>query len=116
MMSLQLPPALARAYQRWRQLDVSFGHLAMGRHDAPLYDVENDLDHLHSSLCAEMDELMTGAGPLHRSHAGENLAVLAHVEGELTRVPVGEEEKQMLFTYIHVTRALVEELERFPAS
>ena len=111
---MALPPALVRAYHRWRQINVSFGHLASGQRRAPMYDVENDLDHLHSSLCTQMDELMTQARWSHRSSAGESLAVLAHIEQELVRVDWGDEEKQPLFVYIAATRELLEELERLP--
>jgi hypothetical protein len=112
---MPLPPALVRAYHRWRQLDVSFRHLEMGRRGAPTYGIENDLDHLHSSLCTEMDELMTHARWPHRSAAGEALAVLSHIEAELESLEVNDEDSEPLRTYIATTRELAEELERLPS-
>jgi hypothetical protein len=110
----QLPSALVLAYRQWRQLDVSFTHLAMGQRGAPTYDVENDLDHLHSSLCTQMDELMTHARWPHRAAAGEALAVLSHVEDQLGRLDVDDEITEPLREYIAATRELAEELERLP--
>jgi hypothetical protein len=112
---MTLPSALVRAYQRWRQLDVSFRHLEMGQQRAPTYAIENDLDHLHSSLCAEMDELMTQARWPHRAAAGEALAVLSHVESELETLGAPDDDTEPLRTYIATTRQLVEELERLPS-
>ena len=109
-----LPSSLVRAYHRWRQVNVSFPHLAAGQRRAPTYEIENDLDHLHSSLCTQMDELMTTARWSHRSVAGESLAVLAHIEGDLAQVNGGEEVRQPLIAYIAAARALLEELERLP--
>ncbi|HEV7992892.1 MAG TPA: hypothetical protein VGP25_13760 [Gemmatimonadaceae bacterium] len=111
---MSLPSALLSAYREWRELDVSFTHLEMGQRLAPTYDVENDLDHLHSSLCAQMDEIMTHSRSPHRSIAGETLAALSHIEAELDRIEVGFEERQSLRAYIAATRALAEELERLP--
>ena len=112
---MSLPSALVDAYKRWRQLDVSFRHLEMGQQRAPTYGIENDLDHLHSSLCAEMDELMTHARWPHRAAAGEALAVLSHVEAELETVGAQDEDVEPLRAYIATTRQLVEELERLPS-
>ena len=95
-------------------MDVSFPHLATGQRRAPTYEVENDLDHLHSSLCTQMDELMTTARWAHRSAAGESLAVLAHTAEALAQIEGGEEVKQPLVAYIAATRELLEELERLP--
>lgn len=113
-MAMSLPPALARAYQRWRQLELPFRNLETGRRRAPTYDVENDLDHLHSSLCTQLDELMTHARWPHRSAAGETLAVLSHIEDALDGVAADDEEKRPLRAYIAATRELAEELERLP--
>lgn len=113
---MALPPALVRACQRWQQMDVWFPHLASGQRRAPTYDIENDLDHLHSSLCTQMDELMTEGRWTHRSFAGENLAVLAHIEHALADVDGGEEAKQPLLAYVAAARELLEELERLPAT
>jgi len=113
--AMPLPSALVRAYHQWRKLDVSFRHLAMGERRAPTYGVENDLDHLHSSLCAEMDELMTHARWSHRAAAGEALAVLSHIESELETLDVSGEDVASLRTYITTTRELAEELERLPS-
>lgn len=109
-----LQPALVRAYERWRQVELPFRNLEAGRRRAPTYDVENDLDHLHSSLCTQMDELMTRARSPQRSAAGEALAVLAHVESRLGELGVSYEEKQPLLEYITATRELAEALERLP--
>jgi hypothetical protein len=111
---MPLPPALVSAYQRWRQIELPFRNLETGRRRAPTYDVENDLDHLHSSLCTQIDELMTRARWPQRSAAGEALAVLSHVESQLRDLEVGYEEKQLLLDYIAATRELAEELERLP--
>ena len=109
---MPLPPALVAAYQRWRRIELPFHNLEMGHRRAPTYDVENDLDHLHSSLCTQVDELMTQARWPHRSAAGEALAVLSHVESQLHDLDVGYEEKQALLAYIAATRELAEALER----
>lgn len=111
---MPLPPALVRAYHRWRQLELPFRNLETGRRRAPTYDVENDLDHLHSGLCAQIDELMTHARWPQRSAAGEALAVLSHVESQLRNLELGHEEKRPLLDYIAATRELAEELERLP--
>ena len=112
---MALPSTLVRAYHRWRQLDVSFRHLEMGQRRAPTYGIENDLDHLHSGLCAQLDELMTHSGWPHRAAAGETLAVLSHIEAELERLDVEDEDSEPLRTYIAATRELDEELERLPS-
>jgi hypothetical protein len=80
-----------------------------------MYGIENDLDHLHSSLCTEMDELMTHARWTHRSNAGEGLAVLSHIEAELETLEAEADETEPLRTYIATTRALLVELERLPS-
>ena len=111
---MPLPPTLLDAYQRWRRIELPFRNLEMGHRRAPTYDVENDLDHLHSSLCTQIDELMTQARWPQRSAAGEALAVLSHVEGELGNLALGYEERQPLLDYIAATRELARELERLP--
>lgn len=109
---MALPPALVHAYERWRRIELPFHHLETGRRHAPTYDIENDLDHLHSSICTQLDELMTHERRPHRSAAGEALAVLSHVEGRLRDLQVSFEEMQPLIDYIAATRELAEELER----
>jgi hypothetical protein len=109
---MALPSQLVRAYHRWRQINGPLRHLASGQRHAPTYDVENDLDHLHSSLCTQMDELMTAAQWSHRSSAGESLAVLAHIEQELNGVEASEDVKRPLLAYVAATRELLAELER----
>ena len=111
---MSLPAALVRAYERWRQIELPVRNLEAGRRRAPTYDVENDLDHLHSSLCTQIDELMAQARWPQRSAAGETLAVLSHIENALDGVAIGDEEKRPLRAYIAATRELAEELERLP--
>ena len=99
-----------RAWRTWLQSQVPSENFQRGRTNAPTYNIELELDHLHSRLHSLGSAFIEGKSWDYAKLASDELADLDRIVLDLEGCSVPEGEKDFFRNYVSLARSLLAEM------